>query len=863
MTQADIASAPKGQRFRMFGLNASKREPHVSGPVRLLADPSYIQRVREEPWLRRIIPVVILVFISIFGILRVDDILEEREAIENTTSRQLQLVASLVTERVANQLDAYTRSIAAQPDAQTLSPLAGAPSSDEESQAETTFPSETDVEFAEGNINVTPQSATHPNRAQLQSWLVDAIPVLDGAANYQIYQTDTTGMIVASVPKVTNGIRKTQIDLLGRAQVFSAIGASAGVFDVTTSDNKAALATVHHLGGGRGAITVLVPTDQLFQRWRLDVARNVIIFVSMSSIILLIVYAFFSQGARAREADSLFETTVDRMDAALRHSRSGLWDWNLGSGQIYWSPSMFQLLGMQKRDELLSFANINSLMHPEDGNLHEHVQELLSSERSMMDRRFRMRHTDGRWIWIQIRAELTVSSRDKLHLMGVVMDVTQEIEQAEIDKMAEIRLRDAVDTISEAFVLWDKDSKLVLCNQPYRSLYNLPDDEEIIGLGYNEIMDSGQPHVVEIEDDSTLEDSELLLDKVTTSPKAARSYKVRLADGRWLQISERRTRDGGFVSVGTDISNLKLQEERLLDSEQQLIASVSDLRKSRQTLEKQAQQLVVLTEQYAKEKENAQIANRAKSQFLANISHELRTPLNAIIGFSEVMKQEIFGEHSTSKYKDYSEDIHASGSYLLSLIDDILNMSRLEDGEVDLNPADLDMVTLVRESYDHSIKDMAAERNLDVKDELPESLPAYADPAMIDHVILNLLDNAVKFTPEGGQIAIRGEIRDGYSYLTISDTGVGIPQDAIDRLGHPFEQVQNQFTKSHKGSGLGLSIARTIVCLSGGTMKIRSRIGQGTRITVCLPTKLRGVNSDSDALFHCKYQQKLNSASTH
>nr|WP_319389674.1 ATP-binding protein [uncultured Cohaesibacter sp.] len=860
MTQAEIASAPKEARFRFFGIAPNSRQPHVSGAARLLADPSYFQLMREEPWLRRIIPAVILVFITVVGVLRADDLLGERDTIEVTTSQELQLIAALVSERVAESMERFAADKAARLAHSETTVVAHENAADE--AGEDSRPTEAEVEFAPVSPIPSSPYALRPNKEQLQGWLEQAMPFLKIAEHYQVYQTDATGMIVASIPKDTNDMRKTQIDLLGRAQAFSAIGASAGVFDVTTKDSKSALATVHHLGGGRGAITVLVPTAELFQSWRSAVALNAIIFVVMSAIILLIVYAFFSQGARAREADSIFEATVQRMDSALRHSRSGLWDWDLANGHIYWSPSMFELLGMEKRDDLLNFAIINARMHPDDGNLHQHVQELLSSNQSMMDRRFRMRHEAGHWVWIQIRAELTVSPKDRLHLMGVVMDVTKQIEQAEIDMLADIRLRDAVDTISEAFVLWDKESRLVLCNRPYRTLHNLPDDEDIVGLSYSEVMDRGQPHVVAIEDDSVIDDSEMLLDRVSTTPKAARSYKVRLADGRWLQISERRTRDGGFVSVGTDISNLKLQEQRLLESEQQLISSVSDLRKSRQTLEMQAQQLVVLTEQYAKEKENAQIANRAKSQFLANISHELRTPLNAIIGFSEVMKQEIFGEHSTEKYKDYSKDIHSSGSYLLGLIDDILNMSRLEDGEVDLNPKELDLTTMVRETYSSSIEKQAQDHQLTVKDELPESLPAYADPHLVDQIIFNLLDNAVKFTPDGGQIAFRGETRDGYCHLTISDTGVGIPQDAINRLGRPFEQVQNQFTKSHSGSGLGLSITRTIVCLSGGTMKIRSRIGQGTRITICLPTRIKGTSPEIDAIMHGVAPAPL-SATTH
>ncbi|TLP44799.1 PAS domain-containing sensor histidine kinase [Cohaesibacter sp. CAU 1516] len=844
MTQAGTVSAHKDTRFRFLGSKSSDMNDPISGPARLLAGPSYMSRVREEPLLRHIIPAIILSFIALVGLWRADDLASKKLSLKADAETEIQLLTALVTARVSSQQDAHDTKHTKQGVADANRITTKQPAKPILPDASTTLPEQTQ------STNPAYQ-ATSPSRDQYQEWLFASLPNQKLADNYQIYLTNSTGMIVASIPRDAQDMRKTLVALLGRSQGIQYLGSSAGVFSTTLDDDVEAMATVHHLGAGRGSVVVLRKSSDIFRNWRSDVAISVIVFLVMSGTILLTVYAFFSQGARAREADNIYFTAIRRMDAALKRSRSGLWDWDLARGHIYWSRSMYDLLGMAPSDDLIGFAQLNSRMHPEDGNLHEHIETLLSTQSMMMDQKFRMRHEKGHWVWLQIRAELTRSPNNRLHLMGLVIDVTEQIAANERRKRADMRLRDAVDTISEAFVLWDDSHKLVLCNQPYRELYNIDRDEDIIGLSYNQLMDRGQPHVVGIEDDQEINAEELLFDRSGTAARAARTYKAELADGRWLQISERRTSDGGFVSVGTDISNLKLQESRLLESEQQLIDTISDLRQSRQTLERQAQQLVVMTEQYAREKDNAQAANRVKSQFLANISHELRTPLNAIIGFSEVMKNEIFGEHKTDKYRDYSNDIHNSGAYLLHLIDDILSMSRLEDGELEVFPEPVDLSEMVSRIKDDSIESKAELRNLSFHDKMPAHLGAHADPHLIEQVIFNLLDNAVKFTPEGGTIAITGSESNGQAVLTITDTGVGIPQDAIDRIGLPFEQVQNQFTKTHKGSGLGLSIARRIICLSGGMMKIRSRIGQGTRVSVRLPKKL-STNEDLRNLTHHK-----------
>ena len=314
----------------------------------------------------------------------------------------------------------------------------------------------------------------------------------------------------------------------------------------------------------------------------------------------------------------------------------------------------------------------------------------------------------------------------------------------------------------------------------------------------------------------------------------ARTFEAQLEDGRWLQISERRTKDGGFVSVGTNITELKLHEEKLIESEKRLKATVVDLRSSQQALERQTEQLAYLAERYAEQKDRAEEANQAKSEFLANMSHELRTPLNAIIGFSEMMESGLFGPLGDMKYLEYCRDIRESGRYLLDVINDILDMSKIEAGRTTLEPELVELDSFLVGTT-RLVAGRAAEKQLAIVAEIEPSIRLRADRRMFKQIIINLLSNAVKFTPDGGRITVRARAVGNHVNIAIEDTGIGIPKDALSKLGKPFEQVESQLTKTHRGSGLGLAIAKSLTELHGGAMRIRSTLGTGTIVLIRLP----------------------------
>ena len=235
-------------------------------------------------------------------------------------------------------------------------------------------------------------------------------------------------------------------------------------------------------------------------------------------------------------------------------------------------------------------------------------------------------------------------------------------------------------------------------------------------------------------------------------------------------------------------------------------------------------------------RKEAEFANRAKSEFLANVSHELRTPLNAIIGFSEVLMSEMFGPHGDSRYQEYCVDIHQSGIHLLSLINDLLDLSKIEAGHFELTEETVDAAELAAASC-RLVKDRAVESGLALEQHFAEGLPYLtADRRALQQILINLLSNAIKFTPRGGQIVVSAELLPSGGFcLSVTDSGIGIAAEDLPKAMGLFSQVESTFCREYEGTGLGLPLSLRLAELHGGTLEFDSEVGRGTAVKVILP----------------------------
>jgi two-component system cell cycle sensor histidine kinase PleC len=388
---------------------------------------------------------------------------------------------------------------------------------------------------------------------------------------------------------------------------------------------------------------------------------------------------------------------------------------------------------------------------------------------------------------------------------GIACDVSDHVAAEHRAKEANRRFIEAIENVPASLMLCDADDRIVFCNSATQRYFPMAAHLLVPGTKYEDLLraHASSGYVQDVDDDFEHWIAERMTSHRSANSSIIRAYK----DGRYSQIIERRTSEGGVIAIRLDITEMKRREEELRRAERQFVEA----------------------------KNTAESANRAKSDFLANMSHELRTPLNAIIGFSEIMMQETLGPLGHVSYREYVRDVRESGIHLLKIINDILDLSKIEVGQLQLNDTPIDLREAI-ECCMRIVRERAAGAGIELIADLATDLPTInADERMVKQMMLNLLANAIKFTPKGSVRIVAGCAEDQGIFIRVIDTGIGIAAKDIEKAMQPFVQIDSSLQRKYTGTGLGLPLARSMAELHGGRLTIESEVGIGTTVTLFFP----------------------------
>ena len=417
----------------------------------------------------------------------------------------------------------------------------------------------------------------------------------------------------------------------------------------------------------------------------------------------------------------------------------------------------------------------------------------------------------AQWVREQPKREATIRLRflrgngKFIYVYGTVRAADQGVhlslqpDEAAAARRAAQQMRHVVDGSAQGIIVRDNTVALYF-NDGFAALLGYDSAQALYAVGDSAVNDFIHP-----------DDRQLVIDRIkarTEGRPVEPHYEIRLL-----------RRDGSVVWVDVQAAQVNW------DGRPASLSWLTDI-----TARKQAE------EELIRAKQAAEFANRAKTEFLANMSHELRTPLNAILGFSEVIENEMFGPIGAKRYLEYVHDIHVSGELLLDLINDVLDLAKLEAGKLDLHEREISIYAVVEQCLT-LLRGRAETAQVRLAAELPPGLPTLrADARALKQILLNLLSNAVKFTPEGGTVRARAGITArGTLRIAVSDTGIGMSAADIAVALTPFGQVDSQVARKHEGTGLGLPIARSLMRLHGGDLTIESAPGKGTTIAAEFP----------------------------
>jgi PAS domain S-box-containing protein len=418
-----------------------------------------------------------------------------------------------------------------------------------------------------------------------------------------------------------------------------------------------------------------------------------------------------------------------------------------------------------------------------------HAMRQFIFERERFRTRLDCRKSDGEMLYVAVSGKPVFDLDGKFRgYRGTGRDVTREVTTREAARLAERRLVEAMDAAPCAVALVNAQMQLVTGNSALRSLVSATRERLPFGDSFSTFLE-------------TLTSGEISPEALRSAASSGKTREIAIG-GSWYLLAAGSLSDGGLVLTFSDVTTIKARERELADA-----------------------------------KMAAESASRLKSQFLATMSHELRTPLNAILGFSEVIRDSVFGQDRASweKYSEYASSIHASGRHLLSLISEVLDLSKIEAGSYVLDMRTIDLRDIIEAAL--TIVSPAAEKaGVALKSDLPKDYMWFtADERAVRQIAINLLSNAVKFTPRGGTVNVNLQATDSTVHFTVADTGVGIAKEHLETVFELFRQVDSSIRRRHEGTGLGLAITKRLVELHGGTIRMESELSVGTSVHVMLP----------------------------
>jgi PAS domain S-box-containing protein len=506
-----------------------------------------------------------------------------------------------------------------------------------------------------------------------------------------------------------------------------------------------------------------------------------------------------TERVRAEEA---LRTTATRLRGAQRIAKLGSWELDLTGNTAVFSDEVYRILENDPASFGATYEALLDTVHHDDRAAVDRAYKDSLANKTAVEFDFRVPMRDGRVKWLRVRSETQSDDEGRAIISrGTVQDITERKTTEDALRQSEATLATFLKVSPEAVIVTDDKMRITVFSSGAEAIFGYAADE-VIGREVECLMP------VQMRDLHGKHIQAFRESHVTGQMMGERSEIVgRRKDGEEFpaeaSLSKLKTPLGMyFAAVLRDISSQK--------------ATLRDLLAAKRA---------------------AEGASEAKSRFIANMSHELRTPLNAIIGFSELMMGQCFGALGDPRYREYAADIRKSGEHLLSLINEILDISRIEAGSIELNEeAPLEIEELI----DHCtrwVTARAADTGVALRTEIAPETPALrGDPRLLTQILLNLISNALKFTPAGGLVKVRaGLATSGGVEIAVADTGIGMSPQQLERIGEPFLQFDDDKGRRGEGTGLGVSIAKRLAELHGGELSIDSAAGRGTIATLRLP----------------------------